>query len=92
MPAGSRPDLAIDFEVHDFVQSSDFDPKVFGWNWRRPAASEAAPHGFWTCCRLRSKSQSRPRLTEPVRLKSIQRNLALKKAFNGSFAISVHVS
>jgi hypothetical protein len=33
MPAGSRPDLAIDFEVHDFVQSSDFDPKVFGWNW-----------------------------------------------------------
>lgn len=26
-----RPDVAIDFEVHYFVQKLDGDPKVFGW-------------------------------------------------------------
>ncbi len=26
-----RPDVAIDFDVHYFVQTLDGEPKVFGW-------------------------------------------------------------
>jgi len=28
---GSQPDVAIDFEVHYFVQELNSEPKVFGW-------------------------------------------------------------
>jgi hypothetical protein len=28
---GGRPDVAIDFDVHYFVQALDGEPKVFGW-------------------------------------------------------------
>ena len=31
MPARIRPDVAIDFDVHYFVQKLDGEPKVFGW-------------------------------------------------------------
>ena len=26
-----RPDVAIDFDVHYFIQTLDREPKVFGW-------------------------------------------------------------
>jgi hypothetical protein len=28
---GDQPDVAIDFDVHYFVQKLDGPPKVFGW-------------------------------------------------------------